>query len=173
MKRNKYPNNAAIKKLINIFDNCPDSINFFDAINTVFKTIEVAEKVIKSMKKRYPEHANKIHKTFKYLKPTNKIFHDNKTLYRHHCKELIKRHIKNKNMDYLTDAEVLLVLKETSLKAPLNTQAAGAYIKLFNRIVPKHNKQPELPEPYKGAYKEIINQIKRNKTDRLTYTKEN
>jgi len=65
---------------------------------------------------------------------------------RAHADELLERVVKDEPLQPATRAEIMLVLSETSLRAPLEHDAVLVYTQIFQRIFGE-DRIPELPKP--------------------------
>ncbi len=98
----------------------------------VFEQMAVAEEEITAAKLRYPEHVEVVHDSFRYLVSSaivNQLYSDK--LYRGHCREIIDRVVKGEDVTLATDAELLVLYAEASLRAPLNGMGALLYFEAF------------------------------------------
>ncbi|MGW3153768.1 hypothetical protein [Streptomyces sp. NPDC001089] len=75
-------------------------------------------------------------------------------LYRAYCREILDRVAKGEDTRPGTDAEMILVLSETSKAAPLTSAAACLYMRLMARSVPAFARSVE-PEVDLMAYEKV------------------
>lgn len=106
------------------------------ALMYTFRRMDIAEEEIRDAKAEYPLLAECIDKTFRYLCPTPPLLHVSDDVYRFHCREVIDRIIENDEIEKATKAEVLGMLSEASLKAPLTHTATLLYEQLFTLFFP-------------------------------------
>lgn len=99
------------------------------------------------------------------LAPTDILLGKDQRLYAAHARELIGRHRAGARLESATDAEVLCVLSEASLRAPLTRDALAAAQRLFERCygaVERERLFGELErEPWPGAVAEMIGEVRR------------
>lgn len=107
-----------------------------DAIMYTFRRMDIAEEEIRNAKIQQPELAERIDTAFRHLCPTPPLLHVSDKVYRLHCREIIDRMVKKHDLETATKAEILGMLSETSLKAPLNETATLLYEKLFSNLFP-------------------------------------
>ena len=108
-----------------------------NTIECVFDCIDIAEEEIAAAKIRFPEIADEIHETFRFLRPTEPLEGLCDTLYRHHARELILRASADANLEPGTTAEVLGALSRLSLAGPPSREMTLLYMKLFGEIFPE------------------------------------
>jgi hypothetical protein len=82
-------------------------------------------------------------------------------VYRHHCRELIGRAKRGADTRPATDAEVMAALSAMSLRAPLGSTAASLYEELFRRVMGRRVAGPSPREPWTGAKRELLDQMRR------------
>ena len=104
-------------------------------IQQTFRCIEIAEDILSDFKNRYPAQANEIDAAFPYLRPGELFQHLDERIYRSHVKELIERSMVGDDMNLGTKAEMLYVLFQTSLRAPLNQDGAALMGHLFHDVM--------------------------------------
>lgn len=126
--------------------------------------MEVAEQEIARAQAEHPEHAATLRRVFGVAMPGNLATYG-QTLYRAHVRELLDRVVDGFPFDLGTDAEVLDVLSTASLRAPLGSQAAALFERLFARMFPAEaatvlDGGPRA-EPWQGASSELASEIKR------------
>ncbi|MFC9755159.1 hypothetical protein [Streptomyces sp. NPDC056921] len=74
--------------------------------------------------------------SFKLLKPAHDMLH-REVLFRPHCHEILERVAEGQDTRPGTDAEVIVVIHQASLVAPMKSGAACLYFRLLNRSVPE------------------------------------
>ena len=139
----------------------PIAMMLGDCAATVSKTFDligIAEDEIRRAggQRNGSEVARRVWGTFKSLYP-GKLSKLDDRVYRHHCRELIGRSRRGESLRPGTEAEVLLMLSETSLRSPLNRQGIALYEVLFLAVFGSlpDNAKPT-PEPWPGATKELL-----------------
>ena len=136
-------------------------------ISNLFEYMGKAEEVIEQMMAEYPEHRERIWKTFSILRTTEPLYGKSLKLYEHHCRELILRVIHNQDIKPATNAELAGFLSDLSCKAPLKLDYTHVFQDLFQRIFPDYNLGCDNPESYEGAGDEIKHKLRRKlKQDR-------
>lgn len=105
------------------------------------------------------------------LAPHESFFRKDLRIYRAHVSELCKRWKSSRklgDLDYRTDAEILLVLCNTSLLAPLTPTGAAVYSRLFRSIF--GDAVPELAdldrESWDGQVEEELSRLRSKKVTR-------
>ncbi|MFI5986815.1 hypothetical protein ACIBEA_38885 [Streptomyces sp. NPDC051555] len=102
-------------------------------------TMGWAEQEIEAAQHRHQESGQgAIWRAFPLLRPTHNRFHTSERLYRAHAAELLDRLAEGKNPRSATAAEMMAVLMESSLPAPLNSGAAHLYMRLFSQAFPEY-----------------------------------
>lgn len=104
------------------------------SVGVVFDLMEVAEDEIASAKRRWPDDEKIIYRSFQLMVPTRSVLVE--SLYRCHVRELILRVRTGKDTRPGTSAEVLGLLKDSSLASPLKGYAVMLYGRLFCRLFP-------------------------------------
>lgn len=112
-----------------------DSAGFADVIK-LLDLAGVADFEIQQAQQQHPEHAALLRRAFLACTPTGFLAYDPR-VYRAHVRELLDRVIDGLDLAPGTDAEVLAVLVQASLRAPLGQQAATLYERLFARVLPE------------------------------------
>jgi hypothetical protein len=132
------------------------------SFQNVFRRVAIAEDEIKSAldRKDLKEEARKrVDGVFLALRPGGPLTSGGCTeeVYRHHVRELLDRVIVGDDLDPGTDAEVLMMLSNTSLRAPLNAVGQGLYERLFVRVFRKLPfKGGVREEPWPGACEDFL-----------------
>ena len=142
------------------------STNFFEALlastgsaGRFCAYLTIAENEIERAKARHPEHAAELDATFGALVPPDEFAELNyQALYTAHCHELLER-VAGKtplSLELATDAEMLVLVMQASLRAPLSQLGHGIYATLFNRVMAgTTEKEPVPAEPWPGAYTSV------------------
>lgn len=126
------------------------------SVKVSFGLMAIAEEAIEEAIARHPAHRGPLHDGFRYLcwvgegVPPEKV-------YRHHIEEILERLAAGEDMDPATDAEVLMALHLTSLKAPLSQQGDALYCRLYESVVQPLSRLGYVctPEPWPGAAGEL------------------
>lgn len=105
------------------------------AVGSVLELIGVAEGEIKAAMRRHPKHADALWHCFSLIQPTGEGegvgVHEQ--LYRSHARELLDRVAAGVDLRPATSAEVLLAMKEVSLRTPMNNAGIGLYWRMWRR----------------------------------------
>lgn len=104
-----------------------------DEIRYAFRCMSVAEEVIARLKAT-PEQAQE---AFGVLKPSPILRTFSMELYERHAEEIVRRVMAGQDVRPGTKAEVLAMMSETSLKAPLNQPGQALTEALFRELFPK------------------------------------
>jgi hypothetical protein len=104
------------------------------SVADTFSLMAIAEEEITGAKKRHPEKAGLIHRSFSILRPTDPIYGKADCVYRSHARELLERVAKGKDTRPGTIAEVLCVLLDTATKTPLNQEGQVLTEYLFQLV---------------------------------------
>lgn len=107
------------------------------AIEGVFSRMELAEEEIEAAKRRHPRLAGRIHQAFLHLCPTPALSSAGEKAFRAHCRELLERVAAGEDLRPGTAAEVLSILSELSLAAPLDRIGTLLFVKLFASLFPE------------------------------------
>lgn len=102
-----------------------------------FRKMEIAEEEIAEAKSRWPQHAERIHRAFRLLCPSEALTSAAEKLYRRHCQETLERIAAGEDTRTATRAELASVLSEMSLAAPLDRSATLLYWRTFTALFPK------------------------------------
>lgn len=110
-------------------------------VRGIFDLMGVAEAEIARAKRgATPEVAARVHASFKLLCPTDELGDScNPRIYEAHCRELLARVVADapeSELNLRTKAEVMMLLSQQSLKAPLNTDGCDLYAQIFHEIFP-------------------------------------
>lgn len=106
-------------------------------IARTFSRMELAEEEIEAAKRRHPLATGRIHRTFLHLCPSPALSAAPEKLFRAHCTELLERVAAGDDLRPGTTAEVLAVLSELSLAAPLDRAHTLLFVKLFSDLFPE------------------------------------
>jgi hypothetical protein len=135
-------------------------------IHNLFTCMEIAEEVIADTQEKYPEKAEEIFNSFRFLKPSPLLQlskHHNLQLYRLHAQELVTRVVHGDDIKPATSAELASVFCEISLEHPLTHDYIAAYAKLFTAVFPTKAQEIwpyPISESYPGRTDEIIGRLR-------------
>ena len=130
------------------------------SIASVFGDMAISEDEIAKAQKRHPEHAEVIWNQFKYLYRPAPLRNKAEELYRAHCREILER--LGENQTAPTKAQVIGVLADISLTAPLQHDAAVLYYRLFVEVFGDEQVgEQSLRETYDGAADDVFDEIVR------------
>lgn len=104
-----------------------------------FDMMYEAEDIIEQWQKRYPEHKAALYDTFMLAMPTRSEMQSNRTLWRDHFAELLKRVVDGSDLAMATDAELLCIWSDVSLAVPPHAGKFTMYWRIFKRIFPGHS----------------------------------
>lgn len=141
-------------------------LGIFDAgsaVASAFRRMGIAEEEIDAAKRRCPRRKKAIHAAFAVLCASH-LGRFSDDVYRAHAREIIGRVMRGEPIEPGTDAEILVLLSEQSLVAPLASDYAHAMSHVFHRVFP--DADPERferagRESYKGALDEILADCRR------------
>jgi hypothetical protein len=130
--------------------------------------IEKADQLIAAAKKRHPDKAEVLDRTFPALIPPELLRNKHPKLYEHHVNELLERAangITGIEFSHGTKAEALCALLGSALQAPLRQDYSALANRLFVEIFGKLPKGVEdmTTESYEGAADELLRDICRTK----------
>lgn len=139
----------------------------------VLDAVQVAEEEIERASEECPKSAKSIDAAFRKLQPTT-VFQEHPVMdvYRHHCKELLRRVVGKEKLAPATRVEAMLGLAGMSLKAPLNRDATLLYSRLFEEVFPGRGEFPDDRESYPGACEELLNEYARSSVLRADWRDE-
>ncbi|QXJ25947.1 hypothetical protein AGRA3207_007516 [Actinomadura graeca] len=80
-------------------------------------------------------------RSFRLLPPQHALIHQNETLYRVHCQEILHRVAARQDTRPGTDVEILAVLHDVSLRTPIRGHAVGLYFRILQRRFPAWARQ--------------------------------
>ncbi|UGT58839.1 hypothetical protein [Nocardia asteroides] len=101
-----------------------------EMLGPIFEQMSWCEEEIAAAQARHPERADEIWHSFRLLQPTNDLM-AREPVYRAHCREILDRVATGGDTRSATAIEVLMVMRETSLIAPLTTAATGLYFRMW------------------------------------------
>ena len=130
------------------------------AIIGIFSAIEVAEEEIAAFRRQHPEKDRELWNSFMALKITPPLREKGLTLYRAHCRELLERVVADQDLRPGTDAEILGMISNASLIAPLTHQAAALAFRLADELLGWRG-GVEYNEPWPGAADELAAVLRR------------
>ena len=105
------------------------------AIGACFRRMSIAEEEIATAKRRCPRKAKALHASFGILY-TSTLARFSDDIYRSHVRELLARVMRREDTRLATDAELLAMFSETSLRAPLASSYANAMSVVFHSVFP-------------------------------------
>lgn len=111
-----------------------------DTLSGAFAQMDWAEDEIEKAQKLHPECSDALYHAFRLLSPSDILQQASAAefVYRSHYRELLGRVACGQDTRPGTDAEMACACAETSLIVPLNTAAAGLYIRVWQRAFPGH-----------------------------------
>lgn len=123
---------------------------------------QVAHEEIESAKRESPEHGAELRRLFPVLVP-GEVGRFGATLYRVHARELCERVLDGLDLRPGTDAEILAVLSNASLKAPLTVEPAALFEAVFARCFDASRvlEGGPRPEPWQGSNDELARTLRR------------
>lgn len=109
---------------------------FSAGLGSIFDRMEIAEEEIDAAQAWYPERADEIDDAFALMKvsPLLEPYADRPGVFRAHCRQIATWVGQGKDPNRATDAELLHVMAETSLRAPLNTEGLLLYFRVFTNV---------------------------------------
>lgn len=126
-------------------------------IGRTFARMEIAEDEIARAKERHPTAAARLDRAFGILCPTAPINDKSTDVYRAHVAELLDRVARDEDTTLATRAEVLCLLLDTSLKAPLRPEAQACAERLFAGVTGEPAPGPgATAEPWPQAAAEVL-----------------
>lgn len=133
-------------------------------IDRTFDRMGIAEEEISAGKARHPRRAKRIDAVFRKLMPTQPLREKSDDVYRAHARELVERAALGEDLVPPTSAELLCVVLDASLKAPLDSTGLAAAERLFRAVFPERYEsvvEEPTPEPWKGAVDELLDGLRR------------
>ena len=109
-----------------------------------FRLSAIADQVIREFQEKFPDQAEILDSTFKALTPTQPLQGKHQSLYRAHCKELLKRRLNGEPLKPATDAEIIGALCNLGLQASLQRDCLYILQRLFKKLFPEV--YPEIPD---------------------------
>lgn len=137
-------------------------------LQTVFDQMAIAEREIERYTARFQGNRVDIQRAFVQLRWILKIPVP-EAVYRSHVRELLTRVANDQSLMRGTKAEVLMLLSEASLVAPLGPRRAALYLMLFDELYPQQfeEQQVVIQEPWMGSSSELLEELRHQaKTDR-------
>lgn len=123
-----------------------------------FERVDWTDDEIGEAMRRHPEQADLLHHVFELLRPT----HDRMAtefVYRGHARELAERAAAGQDLRPGTAAEVVLMCSAISLMTPLNTAAAGLYVRMWGQAFPDHQEVMGNGEHYEALEASAIDEF--------------
>lgn len=140
-----------------------------DCLDSIFSAMEWAEEEIDKAQARHGEQGKgRIWHSFRLLQAT----HDTllrEVLYRAHCHEVLERVAKGEDTRPGTDAEMIVVLHQASLVAPMTSAGLCLYFRLALRSVPEIARVME-PEIDMAAYEQVHGRLADKYEENLRHT---
>ncbi len=137
-------------------------------IDWLFRCMRLAEEEIAAAKTNHPKKLHVlIDGAFKHAHPTDLIrVRQSDSLYQAHVRELIERMINGVDVRLGTKAEVLSMMIEGSMIAPLTCEFYALYVRCFSALYPQHLKAVGNPdwkkeEPWPGRTDELLAELQR------------
>lgn len=135
-------------------------LSFLAGIEDVLDFAAVADQEIKDTGVKNKKEADTLNTAFPALRPRRMFFGKDMKVYRHHCKELIRRVLRGESLEPATEAEVMLALSAMSLEAPLQQDPAALYSRLFQRVFGDLDLKYDMQETYPGACDELLGKMR-------------
>ena len=112
-------------------------------LESTFSKMEIAEDEIARARggKTAPDRSDPLWCSFKLMAPYIEM---TDVAYRVHCRELLERVAAGEDTRPGTDGEIMMVLSETSMQAPLTHAATTLQLRLFARRLPNEAKRADL-----------------------------
>jgi len=135
---------------------------FSDALDRLFRAMEIAEEEITRAQERWPGKREEIWDTFKYLSLGTCSIPEGYSdrVYRAHCREILERVAGGEDLRPGTDAECMVALCEMSQMTPLEWDAAALYQRLFERRF-EGTRGFEIREEYPGSSHGLENKLRK------------
>lgn len=136
-----------------------------EAFAFVARTLDlatVARDEIEKAKREAPEHGDELGRLFPVLVP-GEVGRFGVTLYRVHARELCERVLDGLDLRPGTDAELLVVLSNASMRAPLTVEPAALFEAVFARCFDASRvlEGGPRPEPWQGSNDELARTLRR------------
>ncbi len=141
---------------------------FPDAVQSAFDQMAIAEQEMHAYTVQFPKRGDAVDQSFVQLRWTLGTIAP-EAVYTAHVRELLMRVVEGKSLQPGTKAEVLMLLSESSLIAPLDARSAALYVELFEDFYPDAIEQRPLTihEPWAGSSSELLDELRRKaKMDR-------
>lgn len=146
--------NAAIRKLTELTGDST-IVRTFDFMQIAGEEIDRGKLAAES-----DAAAKRAHRCFMACQPGGFV-HFTDVVYRAHVRELVQRALDDESLVPATKAEVMLVLSQGSLTAPLNAQHTALYEELFKDIFGHYVRPDDVTrEPYAGATAELLHTLR-------------
>lgn len=139
-----------------------------DTVQSAFDQMGIAEREMQAYTDQFPGCGDAINQTFVQLRWTLGTIAP-EAVYTVHVRELLNRVVEGHSLQPGTKAEVLMLLSEGSLVAPLGAQSAALYVELFDTFYPGafEERPVTIHEPWAGSSNELLAQLRRKaKMDR-------
>lgn len=132
-----------------------------DAVQSAFDQMAIAEREMRAYTEQFPERGDAIDQTFVQLRWTLGTVAP-EAVYIAHVRELLMRVVERRSLQPGTKAEVLMLLSETSLVAPLGARRAALYAELFDELYPDAltDRPVTIHEPWAGSSSELLDELR-------------
>lgn len=138
----------------------PQPTKLFDAlphqVHRVFDCMDVAERCIKAACVLWPDHYDRLQRSFLLLVPTEVMRGKDNAVYEAHCLELLERVANQQDTRPGTKAEVLCGLLEGALKAPPSADYCALTNRLFSEVMPGRLDLGHVAEQWPGQHQEML-----------------
>ena len=106
---------------------------FSDAVQSAFDQMAIAEQEMQAYTAQFPKCGGAIDQSFVQLRWTLGTIAP-EAVYTVHVREVLMRVVEQRSLQLGTKAEVLMLLSEGSLVAPLGARSAALYVELFEEF---------------------------------------
>ena len=106
-------------------------------VDGVARQVSWAADEIHQAMERHPAERDVLYHSHSLLKPTHKLM-STEFVFRSHCHELLERLISDADTRPGTAAEACCICCDISLRTPLNSPAAGLYLRMWTAAFPDH-----------------------------------
>lgn len=136
-----------------------------DAVQSAFDQMAIAEREMQAYTAQFPDCGDAIQQTFVQLRWTLRTVAP-EAVYVAHVRELLMRVVERRSLRPGTKAEVLMLLSENSLVAPLGARSAALYVALFDELYPDafSDRPVTIHEPWAGSSSELLDELHRKAT---------
>lgn len=127
-------------------------------VRQAFQFMQIAEVQIAWCKQQNPSKSDLVDKAFRWLCPSVLLKGKSSALYSAHVRELIERVTNDEDPIPLTRAEVLALIANQSLIAPLVRQWMALMTTLFSEL--QLGEVEIVGEPWEGANEELLTELR-------------